>query len=468
MAEERRELEERCALLEQEARHLMRVERDYYELRRRLHRELSWVRGAIILNEELLARLDPQEMSTLALQFILREMGLEKGVVFLEDQGEFSAAAFLGFTHSDDRLLKGRVLHLDGVWLEVLRQRRYQLLPGQESTRDALLDELGFTSVVVAPINGRDRLLGFVAAGSSAQGRKAFLELDNAASEMVGTIALQLGSMIENARFHRALQEQVDERTRELRQAQADLVQSAKMAAVGQLGAGVAHELNNPLCGILGYAELLLAKFEKQDVRVEEIKAWRRYVETIEREAARCKEIVEHLLSFSRKPVSVRSEPVHLGRAIGEILSILGNQLKIGNVAVVTDMSPDMAQVLGVANQLQQVFANIILNAQQAMPGGGELRIIGKNVPDADGRKIGKVQIEFTDTGGGISEKHLPRIFEPFFTTKQDAKGTGLGLSVSFHIIREHRGSIDVRSQLGAGSTFIITLPAAPINEVTA
>ncbi|MFH1339537.1 MAG: ATP-binding protein [Candidatus Omnitrophota bacterium] len=263
------------------------------------------------------------------------------------------------------------------------------------------------------------------------------------------------------ARLSNVLEQKVEERTEQLKEAQVQLVQSAKMAAVGQLGAGIAHELNNPLGGILGYAQFILEKFSKPGFGVNDFKACQRYIESIEREAARCKRIVENLLKFSRRPISAKPEPLDMARAIEETLSIVGHQLKLKNVRVITDFKPGLAKVMGIINQLQQVFTNLILNAQQAMPDGGELKISVENIIDEKTRGPSGIKIEFADTGCGIAEEDLSRIFEPFFTTKQKEKGTGLGLTVSYQIVQEHNGSISLRSEVGKGTIFTITLPAA-------
>ncbi len=262
------------------------------------------------------------------------------------------------------------------------------------------------------------------------------------------------------ARLSNVLEQKIEERTKQLKEAQIQIVQSAKMAAVGQLGAGIAHELNNPLGGILGYAQFILEKFRKPDFGVNDFKACQRYLESIEREAARCKRIVENLLKFSRRPVAAKPEPLDMVRTIEETLSIVGHQLKLKNIKVIRDLKPNLVSVMGIVNQLQQVFTNLILNAQQAMPDGGELRITAENIIDETSQKPNGIKVEFADTGCGISKEDLPRIFEPFFTTKQKEKGTGLGLAVSYQIIQEHKGNITVESEVGKGTVFTITLPA--------
>jgi PAS domain S-box-containing protein len=245
----------------------------------------------------------------------------------------------------------------------------------------------------------------------------------------------------------------------QLKEAQIQLIQSAKMAAVGQLGAGVAHELNNPLGGILGYAQFMLEKLNRPEFSLDDFKASSKYIESIEREATRCKKIVEDLLKFSRRPVVVKPEPLDIAQVLDEALSIVGYQLKLKNVLVKTDLKPDLAKVLGITNQLQQVFTNLILNSQQAMPEGGELRITASNLLDGKTKLPVAVKIELADTGCGILEENLKHMFEPFFTTRQKEKGTGLGLAVSYQIIQDHNGSIDLKSQVNKGTTVTITLP---------
>jgi PAS domain S-box-containing protein len=244
-----------------------------------------------------------------------------------------------------------------------------------------------------------------------------------------------------------------------LKEAQAQLVQSAKMAAVGQLGAGVAHELNNPLGGILGYAQFVLEKIKRPEFGAEDFKGCSKYLESIEREAARCKGIVENLLKFSRRPIVVKPEALDIAVAIDDTLSIIGHQLKLKNIKLALDIKPDLCGVIGIINQLQQVFTNLILNAQQAMPESGELKITAQNILDEKTKTPTHLRIEFTDSGCGISEENLKHLFEPFFTTKQKEKGTGLGLAVSYQIIQDHKGSLEVTSQVGKGTTVTITLP---------
>jgi len=258
-------------------------------------------------------------------------------------------------------------------------------------------------------------------------------------------------------KYSRTLEQRVEERTRQLKEAQVQVVQSAKMAAIGQLAAGVAHEINNPLGGILGYAQLSLTKLQKLNFGPEELKTFQEYQEYlkhIERESQRCKQIVENLLTFSRR-ASEPFQPQDVKSVMENTLSLLRYSLEKQNIKLNTEYASNLALVMGNANQLQQVFTNIIINAQHAMPEGGKLNIsIGTQEEEKK-----NIRISFQDTGCGIPKENLERIFEPFFTTKQKWQSIGLGLSICYQIIQQHNGEILVSSEIDKGSIFTVVLP---------
>ena len=235
-------------------------------------------------------------------------------------------------------------------------------------------------------------------------------------------------------------------REQALKEAQVQLVRSEKMAAFGQLGAGIAHEVKNPLAGILGYAQLSLRKTTEESPVFNNLKL-------IEKETKRCKEIIESLLKFARKE-ETEFEAVDLTQVVHDAIAIVDHQLTINQVKIVTKLAEKMPPVMANANQIQQVIMNIMINAQQALDGKpGAVGVMTKRKDD------GHVEIWIKDNGPGMSKAVQVQIFEPFFTTKSAGKGTGLGMSVSYGIIRDHQGKIKVVSELGKGSTFIITLP---------
>ncbi len=248
-------------------------------------------------------------------------------------------------------------------------------------------------------------------------------------------------------RWNLELQDRVEERTRELKETQDQLLQAQKMAAVGELGAGVAHELNNPLGGVLGYVQLLLMDKKESDSEYTLLK-------TIERESIRCKEIVQNLLDLSQQEKGMGLANINLNRVLEGALAPAEKQLISQKILSIKKLDPDLPEVKGDPSQLQQVFMHIIDNARNAMPQGGVLTISTKN----DDKKL--VMVKISDTGKGIPKEHLDRIFEPFFTTKGDWQAKGLGLSVSHRIITEHKGKIKVTSEVGKGTELTITFPA--------
>ncbi len=233
----------------------------------------------------------------------------------------------------------------------------------------------------------------------------------------------------------------------ELEQTQNQLIQKEKMASIGQLAAGVAHELNNPLTIILGHLELLLKEAKDQKIKND--------LKIVYPETKRCAEIVESLLEFSRKS-EFKLEPVSINRILTSTLRLIEYQLTLKNIKVIK-YKHSLPKISGDANRLRQVFNNLIWNASASMPKGGEIRI--STFPDDEKKNV---KIVFSDTGRGIPEEKQKRIFDPFFTTAEPGKGIGLGLYASYTIIDAHGGKIEVESQLNKGSTFTVTLPLTP------
>jgi len=219
---------------------------------------------------------------------------------------------------------------------------------------------------------------------------------------------------------------------------------------VGQLAAGVAHEINNPLGSILIYSHLLLEDLEKEDPR-------KGNIEKIVNQATRCKKIVKGLLDFSRQ-TEPEMKLSDINTIVKEVLSLVERQVMFHNIKVIKKLSPDLPTILLDKNQIQQVLMNTILNAVEAMDGQGKLTVETSSDEEY-------VKTKFTDTGCGISEENMKKLFQPFFSTKETGHGTGLGLSISYGIIRKHNGKINVSSEIGKGSTFTIVLPIREKND---
>ena len=244
-----------------------------------------------------------------------------------------------------------------------------------------------------------------------------------------------------------------NEMTRNLAEAQTQLYHSDKLASIGRLAAGVAHEINNPLTGVLTYSSFLL-KRTKDDLEMKSD------LEIIVRETKRCREIVKDLLDFAR-PISSNKKSVNINDVIEQALNIVANQLVFNHIVVQKELNDSLPKVNIDERQLQQVFINLLVNAADAIgEKGGTISLITSAI-HSDGKEY--AQIEITDTGCGIANENLSKIFEPFYSTK-DQKGTGLGLSVVWGIIDKHQGKISVDSKLGKGSTFTILLPISQGN----
>jgi len=270
---------------------------------------------------------------------------------------------------------------------------------------------------------------------------------------LLSTIANQAALAIERARLHEKVREYaeeleqlVQERTEELMAIQVDLLQSAKLAALGQLAAGVAHELNNPLGAISAYLELLQEEMELGSRETE-------YVKRIEKRIQQATKIVSELRS-----VGITSEPtrqtVDINDILRETLSLVERRLSLQQTELQKDMTPNLPQIHADPDRLEQVFINIITNASQAMGEGGTLRVASR-----ESRNGEWVEIIFADTGEGIAKEHLGKIFDPFFTTRSPGEGMGLGLSLSLRHIKDHGGAIHVWSEKGRGTVFRIALP---------
>jgi two-component system NtrC family sensor kinase len=231
---------------------------------------------------------------------------------------------------------------------------------------------------------------------------------------------------------------------RELQKTQQALLQSEKLAAMGRLTSQIAHELNNPIYGIMNTLELLKTEISPESKR-------RKILELALSETQRLAEMLRNMLSFS-KPEEEKRRPVKMNELIGGILLVMEKQMRESNIKVETALDDEIPEVMASTNQMRQVMLNMLKNAKEAMPKGGTLTV-------KTSKEVNKVLIHIQDTGVGIPEEIRDKIFEAFFTTKQKVKGVGLGLSVCYGIIKDHGGEIKVESEEEKGTTFTISLP---------
>jgi two-component system NtrC family sensor kinase len=253
--------------------------------------------------------------------------------------------------------------------------------------------------------------------------------------------------------FTRNLEGEVESRGRQLDLAQRKLIQGDRMASLGQLAASVAHEINNPVQGVLTFSMLLQRMIIDGRIPEDRLEEFQRYLRMITDETARVGRIVSDLLSFSRRS-RPQSTPVNLNSIIEHTVSLLAHRLELGDVELRLALDPTLPEVPCDKSQIQQVLINLVMNAAEAMPGGGRVTVSTGRASEQE-----MVQLEVADTGTGIPDEILSRIFDPFTSTKEEGKGVGLGLAVVYGIVDSHGGVIDVWTEVGRGTTFTVTLP---------
>jgi len=408
------------------------------EIQRR-NRELMVLNS---IGQSLIESLDLSDALHRALRQISELFGLELGSVFLLDEGKGVLRRIAAVGHRSEY---ARVFPATAVQPELLGHVRsahativaVQGLPLPEVFRD-LRQKEGLTLAHLVVLWSKDRIIGCLLLGSRAQREYAPAELN-----LLAAVGTQMSSTIERS----LLYEEARQALENLRRAQEQLLQSEKMAAVGQLISGVAHELNNPLTAILGYSQLLSSNGQVGKQAGE-------YVDKLQKQTLRTHRIVQNLLSFARQHKPERLS-VQVNQVVEDTLALRDYDLRTNNIRVHLDLSANLPEISADPHQLQQVFLNIVNNAADAILERASMGDIWvRTALDGD-----RLRIEFSDSGPGVQDPS--RVFDPFYTTKPVGKGTGLGLSICYGIITEHGGGIRVKNGLGSGrgATFTIELP---------
>jgi signal transduction histidine kinase len=274
--------------------------------------------------------------------------------------------------------------------------------------------------------------------------------LNIGSGDEIEVLAEQFNSMAAKLQdSYRDLEKKVEERTRELKQSQEAMIQQEKMVGVGQLAAGIAHELNTPLGTIIGYAQMLREDLGSQPSANGSLND----VDEIIEQAGRCRDLVKNLLNFSRRSTTEKTSS-DINAIVGKIVSLVEHDFGMKNVRVRMELDSNLPKVRVNENEIAQVVLNLANNAVDSMPDGGELTIRTFYEEESD-----RIRVEVHDTGFGISESDRTRVFEPFFTTKEVGKGTGLGLSICYKIVENHMGSMEFDSVIGRGTTFRVYIP---------
>jgi two-component system NtrC family sensor kinase len=360
------------------------------------------------------------------------------------------ALQYLGVFGSKARLLKGLDMPIEAGGIYNWTASYGIPLLIQDAQADFRLDpdqmrSLGIKSLITVPLWSSNTIMAMV----TVMNKKGGDSFDKQDLRLFTVFANLAGAALQNAFLYADLKHKV----RELNSAQQQLVHSARMAAIGELAANVAHEINNPLTSVLGYTSHLLKTLELPEES-------RKKLHMMEQETLRVRKIIRNLLDFARQRVP-SMQPGDVVQPLRETVSLLQGVAERAAVRIVEEYPASPAVVNMDHNELKQVFINIMNNALHAMPEGGDLTV------RVDAGHRGEAVVEFSDTGCGIPREHLQKIFDPFFSTKVSSDGTGLGLSISYRIIQNHGGRIEVESEVGRGSRFRVILPSLENSTVT-
>ncbi len=310
-----------------------------------------------------------------------------------------------------------------------------------------LLIEEGIQSAVYIPLVIRGEPVGVLCVSS--------LVPDKFSSEFVEFLAAignHIGVAVDNAGMYRDIKAAYQD----LKEAHEQVVWTEKLASLGKLAATIAHEINNPLAGVLNYIRLLIKMHARNRFSPEKLEDISRYLTIMESETARCGEIVKDLLAFARR-TKITIDSNSIADIINKTLTLISHDLEMKEIKLQKSIEPNLPKVECDFKQIQQVLLNLMYNASEAMINGGTLTVRANRAVGSEAH----LEVIISDTGYGIAKENMGNIFEPFFTTKEEEKGVGLGLSVAYGIIAKHNGSISVESEVGKGSTFKVRLPCA-------
>lgn len=419
----------------------------------RLYAEAKRADELAIMNKistAMTATLELDQVLRAAMEGIGEALAVEGGLLVLVDERSGELISRMGLRHGQLREETFRFAPGQGIAGWVVRERRPLLVAdvrGESrffSGVNEFLD-LKVRSVLCVPLSVREEVIGAIEVVNRLEGR--FTEDD---LNLLSSIAASVAIAIENARLYTRIKSYAEE----LARSHAQLVQSAKLAATGKLAASIAHEINNPLQAVQSCIYLVADGLGSEDPN-------RQYLDIARDELGRIATILRSMIDFYR-PSKEGRKPTDINEVLQSVLTLMSKRIQQSQVTLKTTFAPELPCVTAISDHLKQVFFNIILNAIEAMPEGGELYVNTSLVSSkADLALLDQeedfIQVEFRDTGVGIAPEAMDNIFDPFYTTK--TKGSGLGLSISYDIIEQHGGRIEFESKLGQGTTFTIKLP---------
>ncbi len=349
---------------------------------------------------------------------------------------------------------EGKVIEANNAVFDLLGYRREELIgsPAEKiaGQSEMLLKEISFRDKRFSLITKKGEFIPVSFSGSAMKDKEDnYIGIVGVARDMRKIMQLQERERElaeEKARIE-TLQEnalELQDAYNKLKATQTKLIQTEKMAAVGQLAGGVAHEINNPMGVILGFSQSIMRRIKEDDPLHMPLKS-------IEREAIRCRKLIVDLLTFSRAE-KTKAEKIDINQAIEEMLSLIEAGTKVKNIDIIKEYGSGIPGIIANKNQIQQIIVNLCNNAIDAMPDGGKIKISTLKIED-------RIELKISDSGKGMTRETMRHIFEPFFTTKEAGKGTGLGLSLCYDIIKKHNGTVQVESVLKQGTVFTIKLP---------
>jgi len=402
-------------------------------------------------NSGLMETLDIDEILKLVLEGVTKNIGFDRARLYLVNEKKNILECRMAVGLDEDRI-KGVVLSLDKnesvVARSIFEKKPFVIPEAQNDPRvnPVMKEKFNLHSLVVIPLLVKDRALGAIAADHAEAGRS----ITKQTLESVMTFAQQAGLAIHNAfmyqelkTFSQQMEEKIQRTTADLRKTEAQLIRSEKLAALGQLAAGIAHEIRNPLTSINILIHSLRDKPSDEERRQEDLRV-------IEEEIRRINEIVDQFLRFA-KPAPPLLQQADVLSLFEETLQLLKPQIEKHRISVEKEF-PSLPPTVLDREQMKQVILNLLLNALQAMPGGGRLRLSGQVLEDNRW-----IQLSIQDTGVGILPEDMNKLFDPFFSTKEG--GVGLGLSIAHRILDQHRGKIQAESTPGRGTLFTLWLP---------
>jgi signal transduction histidine kinase len=405
------------------------------------------------ISKTVISNLNIDELLNITMNKILETGESDSVMIYLLDDGEkiLKLVAHRGLSAGfiNNSLIRSRKPGNGVLWQALLDGETKVVNHTQESTasHENLLAEEGLQSTAYIPLITKGSSMGVICVSS-----RTPYNFSTEFVEFLTAIGNHIGIALDNANLYKIIKEAYQD----LKEAQEQVVWTGKLASLGKLAATIAHEINNPLAGVLNYVRLILKMLARNHFSHEKLEDVSQYLKLVESEITRCSEIVKDLLAFARR-TKITIESNTIKDIINKTLNLISHDLGMKEIQLKKNIAPNLPKVKCDFKQIQQVLLNLMYNASEAMSNGGILTVSANRAAGAKSF----LEVVISDTGCGIAKEDMENIFEPFFTTKEEEKGVGLGLSVVYGIIAKHNGTITVDSEPGKGSAFKVRLPCS-------